>query len=169
MKTVLWAWFKDFVLVAVLVALILIVAKPSIVYGESMLPTLENLQLVLSQRLTLWQQAPKAGDIVIVKTDRPWKFGLKKNFIKRVIAVPGDSLYISDYRIYLNHQMLKEPYILDGVTPGEYNDTIPEDHFFVMGDNRRNSEDSRSMGPVHRSQIIGKVYLRLWPFTFWGF
>lgn len=169
MKTILWAWFKDFVLVAVLVALILIVAKPSIVYGESMLPTLENLQLVLSQRFTLWQQAPKAGDIVIVKTDRPWIFGLKKNFIKRVIAVPGDTLYISDYRVYLNHQMLKEPYILDGVTPNEYNDTIPEDHFFVMGDNRRNSEDSRIMGPVHRSQIIGKVYLRLWPFTFWGF
>lgn len=174
MKTALMAWLKDFLLVGFLVALMFIFAKPSLIYGESMLPTLEPFQLVFSERITLLKRDPMPGDVVIVKTQDPivvfgWQTGLKKNYVKRVIAVPGDKLYISEYNVFLNNQLLQEPYTLDGITPGDYYDTIPENHYFVMGDNRRNSKDSRNLGPIPRQNIIGHVYLRLWPFTLWNF
>ncbi len=165
MKQAMINGIKELVVLAILVAIMFVFAKPSIIYGESMLPTLEHLQVVVAERFSLMSKPLQVGEIVIVKTDKPLFLGLKKNFIKRVIAVSGDKLFIGDYQVYRNGQMLKEDYILDGVTPGDFEGVIPENHVYVMGDNRRNSEDSRIIGPVPTDRIIGRVYFRLWPFT----
>jgi len=92
----------------------------------------------------------------------------KMNLIKRIIAVPGDSIRIEKGQVFVNDQLQKEDYIKDGTTNGDvYIQSIPEDKYFVMGDNRLNSEDSRSdrVGLIEKDKIIGKSIVRFWPFN----
>ncbi len=131
------------------------------VSGESMTNTLQNGDmLVLFSRLYTLDH----GDIVVV--NRPDEAPL----IKRVIGLEGDviSIDVENGRMLRNGEVLDEPYVRGGFTPafgfeGPY--TVPEGHLFVMGDNRRDSMDSRQLGAMPMQQVVGEVSYRLWPFT----
>lgn len=152
---------KDFIqsiiLGFILAVLISLVIKPVKVVGESMENTLSN-----GQRLFVFRQAyfggktPENNDIVVVDTD---KFGESKKIIKRVIAVEGQSIKIDGSNVYLDGELLEEPYIKETMNP-EWDveiDKIPEGKLFIMGDNRNNSGDSRQIGLVDEKDIYGKV------------
>ena len=138
------------------------------VVGSSMNPSLQNDDLVLASRVDYRLHPPERGDIVIVRDP----YDPSQNFIKRVIGVPGDHLLIRAARVYIDGVRLQEPYVAvnwrttanwpslpdqpDGVV-------IPPGEYFVMGDNRDHSSDSRLFGYVGAGQIEGKAILRFWP------
>ena len=107
------------------------------------------------------------GDVIVFKSDLVDENGEQKHLIKRVIAVGGDTIEIRDGYVYLNGEMLDEPYVAEEGISGEMGSvTVEEGKMFVMGDNRRVSQDSRSpeLGQVEESSIVGKVVLRIYPF-----
>ncbi len=101
---------------------------------------------------------PQRGDVVVVRS--PQESG--KRLVKRIVALPGDSLEIEGGTIRINGESISEPYVL-GNTRDRDKSTIPEGHYFVLGDNRQRSNDSNNFGPIHESQIIGKAWLVYWP------
>ncbi|HVU07237.1 MAG TPA: signal peptidase I [Verrucomicrobiae bacterium] len=128
------------------------------VSGNSMYPTLHNAGNYWLNRYALIVGEPKRGDIVAAKD--PQDGGL---IVKRIIALPGDSIYLYRGEVYLNGKLLNEPYLLP-LTPSyayEKNESeyfcCGKDQYFVMGDNRNNSCDSRTFGPLPRADILGKV------------
>ena len=121
-------------------------------------PTLHNGERVLTEKLSYKFSTPNRGDIIVLK--RPGR-----PFIKRIIAIEGDTLWISEGDVYLNGEVLDEPYIKEATkgTWGPY--TVPEGKVFVMGDNRNNSDDSRiSVGYLDVKDIKGRAIFRFYPF-----
>jgi signal peptidase I len=114
---------------------------------------------------------PQRGDIIVFN---PPVTGATKPYIKRIIGVPGDSVAIRDGVVIVNGEILDEPY-LNGVSTSWPNGdpfreiVVPEGHFFVLGDNRNNSTDSRSFGPISEETIIGKAWIGYWPSSRIGF
>ena len=106
---------------------------------------------------------PQRGDVVVIRS--PQESG--KRLVKRIIALPGDSLEIRDGILKINGSTVAEPYILGSARNRELT-TIPSDHYYVLGDNRPQSNDSNNFGPVHRNQIIGKAWLAYWPLENFG-
>ena len=162
-------WTRD-IAIAVIIALVItrFVITHTVIPTGSMIPTIEINDHLIINRVPYYFTDPKAGEIVI--------FHQEKELIKRVIAVPGDLLDMRDGDVYINNERLDEPYL------NEQNSTypffmeeiqfpleIPEDMYFVMGDNRNNSEDSRYFGFVNRKQIYAKSGLRIWPLNRIGF
>ncbi len=128
------------------------------VLGVSMVPTLADSERYLLNRWIFYLRAPERRDVVVLRD--PLDHGCS---VKRVIAVEGDTVYLKDGNIYLNGRKLKEPYLLPG-TPTFANLNCKEQFFrcgrnqyFVLGDNRKNSVDSRAYGPVPRQAILGLV------------
>lgn len=101
---------------------------------------------------------PQRGDVVVVVSPQP----SGKRLVKRVVGVPGDTLEIEDGVLTINGQAIDEPYVL-GIPRDRDPLRIPAGHYFVLGDNRPQSNDSNNFGPVHRNQIIGKAWLAYWP------
>ena len=139
------------------------------VLGLSMYPTLHNDDYLIASKLDYRLHQPQRGDIVILKDP----FDESKDFIKRVVAVPGDRLRIRDGRVYVNGRLQPEPYLRsdeawtvannwppNGSADGE---VIPQGLYFVMGDNRNHSSDSRTFGPIRSSEIEAKAWIRIWP------
>ena len=87
---------------------------------------------------------------------------MEKRLVKRIVALPGDSLEIEDGIVKINGHSISEPYVL-GNTRDRDESTIPEGHYFVLGDNRPRSNDSNTFGPIYKSQIVGKAWLAYWP------
>lgn len=140
------------------------------VLGSSMYATLYNNDLLVASKISYKLHPPQRGDIVIFKPPDPDV----RDFIKRVIAVPGDRLRIDHGTVYINGQVLEEPYLPEKWT---YNNSwpatgqdyvLPPDHYFVMGDNRNHSSDSRVFGPIDASSILGKAEVRIWPLNEFG-
>jgi len=137
------------------------VARAFTVDGPSMLPTLEDGQRLLVDRLTYRFQDPQRGDVVVFR----YPANPRQHFIKRIIAIPGDEVLISRGTVYVNGVALEEPYIA-GPMFGSFGPVVvPPDSYFVLGDNRNNSEDSRDrrVGFVPRDHIIGRAIWRYWP------
>jgi signal peptidase I len=135
-----------------------------VVQGPSMKPTLHQGQRLVLNKIEYKVKDPDYGDIVVLR----YSPGI--DYVKRVIAKGGDTIEIKNMKVYRNNKLLKEPYI--SKTPyGDYPKTkIPKGKYFVMGDNRANSSDSRfaDLGFVKRKDIIGHVVFRFWPFSQWG-
>lgn len=135
-----------------------------VVQGPSMQPTLHQGQRLVLNKIEYKIDNPDYGDIVVLR------YSPGVDYVKRVIAKGGDTIEIRDMKVYRNNKLLKEPYI--SKTPyGDYPKTeIPKGKYFVMGDNRANSSDSRfsDLGFVKRKDIIGHVVFRFWPFSKWG-
>lgn len=173
-NTVLKNMLVDMVIATVLAAAILFFIRPTIVNGESMENTLHNGDYLIMARKAYSKHDPEKGDIVIVKSAlTDYESGKHKLIVKRVIGVPGDKIAIRNNNLYLNDQNYNEEYIKDGITPAvdipeDGNSVIvPDGCYYVLGDNRCNSTDSRSseVGFISRSDIKGKVVVRLYPFS----
>lgn len=158
---------KDWIVsiaVAVVLALLIrtFIVELYLVDGPSMRPTLQSAERLVVNKFIYRFRAPERGEILVFQYPRD----PSRDFIKRVIAVPGDTIAIKEGRVYVNGQLMNEPYILSR-TRGDYPEaTVPEDSIFVMGDNRNNSEDSRfaDVGFVPYGLIKGKAILVFWPF-----
>lgn len=126
--------------------------------SSSMSPTLQTGDYVISNGTSYWWDSPKRGDIIIFRHD---DVADGETLIKRVVGVPGDSMMFIDGRIYLNGELLQEPYLPETTYTYSFKDfeDIPEDCYFVMGDNRMDSEDSRFWADpyVHKEEIRGKM------------
>lgn len=147
---------------------ITLIVQPTIVSGKSMDPTLENKDYLFVNKLAYKAEGPKRGDIIVFKTDLiDKKSNKKKDLVKRVIALPGEKIVIKNSKVYINNKYLDESYINDVYTEGDINIVVPENHIFVMGDNRTDSSDSRDqdIGTISLDDIIGKVAIRIYPFN----
>lgn len=150
------------VIIAVLLSLIirLFIVEATIIEQHSMEPTLHDNDKVFVSKITYHFSPIERGDIVILKAPDG-----SKNLVKRVIALAGETVQIIDGGIYLNGKLLSEPYVehFDSTNYGPV--TIGENEVFVLGDNRRNSMDSRSFGPISLEYIASKVFYRYWPIS----
>ncbi|MDI6900421.1 MAG: signal peptidase I [Anaerosomatales bacterium] len=142
------------------------VVQPYIIPTGSMIPTIEIGERVLALKFIYRLEDPQPGDIVVL--DDPT--GTVPNIIKRVIAVEGQTVDVNDGSVYVDGVALEEPYTYGAVTqPGDVPLPleVPEDHVWVMGDNRENSYDSRWFGPQPLSALKGKAVYRMWPPSRW--
>jgi signal peptidase I len=158
----LLAWGKTLSSAAVYAVLIVtFVMQIARVEGTSMAPTLDNHDRLVVNKLVYRLSAPRPGDIVMLY----YPEDPDKSFVKRVIGEPGDVIRIDDGRVFVNDAPLADSFVLpefrghDDFGPFK----VPRGYYFVMGDHRNNSSDSRMWGPVPKRYIVGKVQLRWWP------
>lgn len=151
--------------ILIVVPIRLFVAQPFIVSGDSMVDTFENGQYLIIDQVSYRLGDPSRGDVIVFRYPRdPSKF-----FIKRIIGVPGDTVKIEGAQVTIVNEehpdgvTLKEDYVdaMDSAEPFE--ETLGDREYFVMGDNRNQSSDSRTWGVLQEERIVGRAYLRLFP------
>jgi signal peptidase I len=155
-------WVRDVAISTIAsVLFILFLYQPVRVEGTSMMPRLENHDRLFINKFVYRFEAIDRGDVVVFH----YPLDPAKSYIKRVIGLPGDHIQIIQGHVWLNGKLLREPYV-----PARYRDndsmaavTVPPDCYFVMGDHRSISSDSRAFGPVERSLIYGKAEFIYWP------
>lgn len=155
-------WVVSIVVAVVLAFLIRqFIVELYVVDGPSMRPTLESHERLVVNKFIYHFRAPERGEIVVFRYPRD----PSRDFIKRVIAIPGDTIEIKDGNVFVNGQLQQEPYILSKSYMDYPLSTVPAGHIFVMGDNRNNSEDSRfpDVGFVPFDLLKGKAMLVFWP------
>src|SRR5436305_12913692 len=159
---VLHSWVRD-LCISVLISLfiILFVYQPVKVEGGSMEPGLEDQERIFINKLAYRLENIERGDVIVFR----FPLDTRKNFIKRVIGLPGDRVRVTDGHVYLNGHLVPEPYV-----PEEYLDSrsysevrVPANSYFVLGDHRSMPNDSRAFGPVPRNLIYGKAVFGYWP------
>lgn len=167
MKKEIVEWIKTIALALVIALAITTFVKPTIVKNYSMSPTLEENDFLIINRLLYNRGTPQKGDIVVFQSSLQTLGGKDKLLIKRVIAVPGDEVIITDGDVYINGELLEEVYLAEDYTYGQINLVVPEGKIFAMGDNRNNSLDSRDdvLGLIEIDDIMGKAFIRLFPFN----
>ena len=150
------------VVIAVLLAVIirLFILEPFYIPSGSMEPTLMVGDRIIVSKVTYHLRDPKPGDIVVFK----YPEDPSRNFVKRLFAVGGDTIEIKDSVLYINNQPVPEPYLPAGLKFADYGpEKVPLNHYFMMGDNRNNSDDSRVWGFLDRNLIVGKAEVIYWP------
>ena len=155
--------YAEAIIIAVLLALLIraFVVQAFTIPSGSMSPTLLVGDYILVNKFIFHFRDPARGDVVVFKY--PWDE--KRDFIKRVVAVGGEELFIKERRVFVDGQPLEEPYARysDLSHASEYGPvTVPADSYFVMGDNRDNSQDSRYWGFLKREKIRGKTFMIYW-------
>jgi signal peptidase I len=151
------------VIVAAAFALALViqafVVKPYEIPTPSMVPTIMEGDRVMTNRFVYRFTEPKRGDIIVFQTTLR-----KEPLVKRIVAVGGDRVAVHGGKLYLNGQPQTEPELKDQFIQGNFQEiTVPAGQYFVMGDNRNDSGDSRKFGPIKRNVILGKAFLLYWP------
>ena len=146
----------------------LLIMRPHKISGQSMMPNFPDGEYLLTEKVTYYLRNPERGDVVVFTPP----VSDTDEFIKRVIGLPGEQIMLKDGHVYINGNLLQEPYLRDTVvTQGgtflsdniEY--TVPAGRYFLLGDNRPNSSDSRYWGPVTKSAISGRAWIIYWPVT----
>jgi len=158
---------ETIVLVTMIYALVNLASARFVVDGPSMQPNFATGQFVIVSRVNYLLTDPQRGDVVVFH----YPNDPTQDYIKRVIGLPGDIVEIRDTHVYVNGNELTEPYINEPCTPNTCRNnrwSLSGDQFFVMGDNRNHSSDSRFFGPVERHFIVGKALIRYWPPQDWG-
>lgn len=165
------AWWENLqiLIIALILALLIrvFVAEPRYIPSDSMVPTLQVGDRLVVEKLAYRFRPPAFGEIVVFDPPQQLQIqGYAKDqaFIKRVIGQPGQTVQIRNGTVYVNQQPLQEPYI---AAPPHYTwgpQTVPEGEFFVMGDNRNNSNDSHVWGFLPQQNIIGRAWFRFYPF-----
>ena len=161
-------WIRDIGIALVIAAIILTFFKPIIIQQESMQPTFysDDYVIISKQAYTLFGEVER-GDVIVFKSDLLDGEGNSKHLIKRIIGIPGDTIEIKNGLVYRNGEKLEEDYVNEKRQSGEMEPIIVEEgKLFVLGDNRRVSQDSRSeeIGQIDQETIVGKVVLRIFPF-----
>lgn len=154
--------------IALLVALALraFIAEPRYIPSDSMIPTLEVGDRLAIEKISYHFHAPERGDIIVFDPPQQLQlqgYGKDQAFIKRIIGQPGQTVQVQRGKVYIDHQPLEEAYIAE---PPDYNwgpQQVPDHQFFVMGDNRNDSNDSHVWGFLPQEQIIGRAVFRFWP------
>ncbi|UII57393.1 signal peptidase I [Cytobacillus spongiae] len=172
-KNELWEWTKALVIAVLLAAVIrYFLFAPIVVDGLSMMPTLHDQDRMIVNKFSYTIGEPKRFDIIVFHAPE------NKDYIKRVIGLPGDKVEYKNDKLYINGEAYEEPYldeykadVVDGPLTESFTleetpvgqATVPEGHLFVMGDNRRYSKDSRHIGAVSMEEILGKTNMVYWP------
>jgi signal peptidase I len=169
-KNEVWEWGKAILIAGVLVLIIrFFIFQPFIVEGPSMQPNFDSGERLIVNKLIYSLRKPHHGEVLVFQAPDG------RDYIKRVIALPGETVKIENNRVYVNNQELPEPYIQSAVEENlkagkQYNlpfreTTVPDGTVFAMGDNRLNSSDSRlqSVGPVPYGKIVGRADIIFWP------
>lgn len=151
---------------AIFAAIYLFVAQFHKVSGDSMVPTFHSGDYLITEKVTYRFSEPKRGDIIVLKNPRDES----EDFIKRIIALPGDTIRIENNSVFINNKQLKESY-LPANTPTPFGPFLTEgttikagpNQYFVLGDNRTRSSDSREWGSITKEEIVGRALFRYWP------
>jgi len=161
--------FLETVVVALVISIVLylFIMTPHEVIGNSMHPTYQNGEYLMANKLLYKFKEPQRGDVII------FKYSDTQDFIKRVIGLPGDKVMLKDGHIYINDKLVDESSYLSNsiyTNGGEFlhegeTITVPEGQYFVCGDNRPHSSDSRTFGPITKENIKGKAWLVYYPFS----
>ncbi len=163
-----WIEWGKAIFIAILLAFILrsFIFATSIVEGESMVPALEDGERIIFNKIVYIIGEPNRGDIVIIQQP-------EKNYVKRVIGLPNETIEMRNHELYINNEKQDSSFVDDYFTKltGNFGPiTIPNDNYFVMGDNRPISKDSRNgLGFIHRSDIVGRSEFVIFPFSNWEF
>lgn len=167
---VFWDFIEAIVFaLAIFVVVYLFLFQPNQVKGSSMYPNFKDGQFIFTDKISYRLGDPKRGDVVVFRSPKNQDI----DFIKRVVALPGETVKISGGKVFVNGSELNEAtYLTEDVITGPEaylaNDQeviIPPGMYFVMGDNRGHSSDSRDFGPVKPHEFVGKVFFRYWPVT----
>ncbi|MDQ0230554.1 signal peptidase I [Metabacillus malikii] len=177
-KNEIFDWLKALVIAMLLAAIIrYFFFAPIVVDGYSMMPTLHSQDRMIVNKFAYKVGKPKRFDIIVFHATA------EKDYIKRVIGLPGDDVEYIDDTLYINGKEYDEPYLdqykkqlIDGPLTEPFKleritgkETVPEGHIFVMGDNRRQSKDSRHIGTVPMNQVMGKASIVYWPVSSFRF
>ncbi len=154
------------VFMSILVMFYLFIVSPQEINGASMEPNFHNAELILTNKIAYKMADPVRGDVIILKSPN----NKDVDYIKRVLGLPGDTVKLVANVFYINNQPIAEPYLApETVTMGGSSlhegeeITVPEGRYFVAGDNRQHSSDSREFGTIPFEDVIGKAILRYWP------
>jgi len=157
------------ILKIVIVALLIVLPiryflfQPFIVKGQSMEPNFENGDYLIIDEISYRLREPQRGEVIVFR----YPYNPSQRYIKRIIGLPGELIEVKDGRVMVGNQVLnEEEYLPSGLTiPGNVRFLLDENEYFVLGDNRGSSSDSRQWGPLKRANIIGRVYFKAWPVT----
>lgn len=159
------------VALSIFVVIYLFLVQPHKVIGASMDNTFHDGEYILTDKLSYRFHEPQRGDVIVFKAPKNPDF----DYIKRIIGVPGDTISIKDGYVYVNNQKFNENYVKSEtiILPGQYLSEGQEiklnsNEYFVLGDNRSHSSDSRQWGLVPKKDIVGKAFFRYWPITKFG-
>lgn len=174
---VFFNFFKEIIKVVIASAIIVIpiryyLIQPFFVSGASMVPQFHNGEYLIIDEFSYRNNAPQRGDVIVFRYPKD----LSQFYIKRIIGLPGETIQIKNEQIVIydkNKQLYPWGLLLDetgylnkeGVTKGNIDLALEDNQYFVLGDNRQFSSDSRYWGPVDKKFIIGKVWVRAWPFN----
>jgi signal peptidase I len=160
------------IVAAIVIAMLIVkfVAQVTVVVGTSMMPTLQDGNRLMMDKLTFRFREFERGDIIVVEAEEELRNsgheGAQSPLIKRVIGVAGDRVRVEDGLVYVNDEAIQEDYIYGDTTYGDYPEVlVPENNIYVMGDNRTRggSIDSRILGTFDDNKVIGRVVFRLFP------
>jgi len=133
------------------------------VSGPSMLPGLQTDDYVLVNKIAYLFHAPERGDVIVFH----YPLDTSEDFIKRVIGLPGDTVSLDNKTVQVDGVVLHEPYISEAYNPSGKTIKVPMDEYFVLGDNRPLSDDSRDWGFVPKADLVGKAVIVYWPLSTW--
>ena len=157
--------------IALFLFIYLLVMQPHKIKGLSMFPNFQDSEYLLTDKVSYRFGTPKRGDVVVFKA----RVAEGEEYIKRIIGLPGDKVSVQNGKVYVNNTLLDEKYLPQGLeTQGNLflqdgqTVTVPEGQYFVMGDNRPNSSDSRVWGFVTSQEITGKAWFVYWPLNLAG-
>lgn len=154
-------WIQAFLIAVILAAIVNnFLFEVVVVDKTSMIPTLQKNDRLIVNRLVYRVSEASRGEIIILRNPEDQQ----ELYVKRLIGLPGDTIEIKDGALYINGSLVEEPYLTEPMV-GEYETTVPEGTYFVMGDNRRYSKDSRDIGCIPVDNIIGRAEMRVWPFS----
>ena len=156
-------FIKLIIVIVIILVLMIYVVSVTQVVGNSMSSTMENGDVLILNKIKYRFSEIRRGDIISLEYEDT------KYLIKRVIGLPGDTISIQNNKVYINGEVYIENYLEEGLIYDDFELTslgyqkIPDDMYFVLGDNREDSLDSREIGLISKDEVIGKVSFRIWP------
>ncbi len=170
-RAALWRSAREWIaviIVALLAAFVIrvVVVQTYFIPSNSMAPTLEVGDRLMVYKLAFRVGQVDRGDLVVFNRPPSIENSQLKDFVKRVVALPGEQIQAINGVVYVDNLPLPEEYLSENSLTADFEPIdVPKDHIFVMGDNRSNSRDSRSFGPINVDLLVGEVFVRIWPLS----